>query len=434
MNARGGWGTAGFILLGLAWALPMTPPQDQNVDPVGRLRDRINAGQVTLSFDSVTGFLPSLLAALDIQPSSQGLVFSRTSLQTNLIAPWSPRAIYFNDNVYIGYVVDSPFLEISAINPGAGSVFYTLNQNPDTVVIQAEGQTCLMCHDSRLVTGGVPGVMVRSVIPDRNGYPITVLGRGATTDRTPMSERLGGWYVTGSVPAIHAGNRAVPELNHEIFDKERYRAEFERSDERQVNSLTGRFDTSPYLTEHSDVVALLVLTHQTRVHNLITLTGEAVREALRRQRSVELTTGVKVEAGTLLPAARAVVVGAVDRLVDAMLFAEAAPLGGPIEGSTSFTREFEQRGPLDSRGRSLRQFDLNGRLFLFPLSFLIYSDAFDVLPPLAKDMIYAGVEDLLVTGTDPRRFPHLSPEVRSAIHEILVETKPEFAEYVKSKN
>ena len=73
-------------------------------DPIARLQSQLDAGEIALAHDSLLGYLPALLKTLRIPVSSQGLVFSRTSLQTDKITPWSPRAIYFNDDVYIGYV------------------------------------------------------------------------------------------------------------------------------------------------------------------------------------------------------------------------------------------------------------------------------------------------------------------------------------------
>lgn len=168
-------------------------------DPVGRLQRQIDSGAVTLEFDRAWGYLPSVLKALGIPVSSQGLVFSKTSLQLDRIAPWSPRALYFNENVYVGWVQGGPILELASVDPTLGTVFYSLPQEPSPRPRFArEGSTCLVCHDSSSITGGVPGLIVRSVVPDKYGYSMAAVHDGPTTDRTAIASRWGGWYVTGT--------------------------------------------------------------------------------------------------------------------------------------------------------------------------------------------------------------------------------------------
>ena len=409
-------------------SLAFQAPDTEFVDPIVRLEARIAAGETRLAFDPAQGIPRSLLDALEIPPSSQGLVFSRTSLQTDRVSPWSPRAIYFTDDIYVGFVQESPFLEIASIDPDGGAVFYTLIQEEREVpTFQTETTACLMCHDSRSITGGVPGVMVRSVLTDRFGYMVTPVHEGAMSDRTPMEQRLGGWYVTGSIGTTpHAGNSMAPELSHEISDAKRYLSEFDMAAGRSVHDLSDRFDPEPYLSGHSDLVALLVLAHQTRVHNLITLAHEATRDALRDQDAVLRTTGRAPPEGGLLPTARMRIDGAVDRLLGEMLFEREARLGGPISGTSGFADDFMARGPADSRGRSLRDLDLDRRLFRYPLSFLIYSDAFDALPEVVKITLYERLRAVTDGEDQSERFQHLSEADRSAIREILEETKPEF--------
>lgn len=397
-------------------------------DPVARLRDRIAAGEVTLAYDTLRGYLPALLEALEIPASSQALVFSRTSLQTDRIAPWTPRALYFNDEVYVGWVQDSPILEIASIHPREGAVFYTLDQtDPDAARFQHETTTCLMCHESRAVTGGVPGLIVRSVLSDRLGYPITSIHEGTTTDRTPLEERWGGWYVTGSTGGgAHAGNRHAPVLSHEVGDRRRYLAEMELEGDAEVTDLDGRFYVEPYLTPHSDLVAIMVLTHQAQVHNLITLVQEEVTKALRTEEMALRARGGEPPEGGHLPATLSHVEGPVERLVQALLFVKEAPLSGPMKGTSGFAEEFSARGPVDDLGRSLRDLDLERRLFRHPMSFLIYSDAFEALPDLAKRTVARRLGEVLRGKDASPAFQHLDADDRRAILEILEATKPGF--------
>ena len=61
-------------------------------DAVSKLQQRLEDGTHQLEFDKDHGYLKSVLAALDISPSSQMLVFSKTSFQPRQISPSTPRA------------------------------------------------------------------------------------------------------------------------------------------------------------------------------------------------------------------------------------------------------------------------------------------------------------------------------------------------------
>lgn len=391
---------------------------DSSRDPMARLHADILAGRRALTWDSTRGYLPSLLHELQIPVSSQVLVFSRTSLQTDRIAPWTPRAIYFNDDVYVGFVQESPILEIAAVNPTTGGVFYTLAQTArEQATANRESMTCLMCHQSRGATGGVPGFMVLSTLADRMGYPMTGVHEGTTTDATPHRQRYGGWYVTGQVGANgHAANRYADKLNHEVADKVAYRSAFAEAPTAEKQNFAQVFDTAAYLSGQSDVVALMVLTHQTVVHNRITAVHEAAREAAMSA----VSTGGAPD--TVTPRLR----GAVENLARAMLFIGEAPLTAKVQGSTTFSADFTRRGPFDKQGRTLRAFDLEKRLFRYPMSFLIYSESFDALPPTAKREVYARLWTLLL-GRDPLPDVQMPASDRSAIADILTATKPDFA-------
>lgn len=397
--------------------VPLSVRADSSRDPMALLQADLAAGRKTLAWDSAHGYLPALLKALDIPVSSQLFVFSRTSLQTDRIAPWTPRAVYFNDDVYVGFVQESPILEIGAVNPTTGGVFYTLPQTHEKASVNRESMTCLMCHQSRSATGGVSGFMVLSTLADRMGYPMIGVHDGTTSDATPHKQRYGGWYLTGQVGANgHAANRYASKLNHEVSDKAAFRATFANAPTEEKQNLAALFDTTAYLTGQSDVVALMVLTHQTVVHNRITALHEAAKEAAM---SAVSTGG---SADTVTPRLR----GAVENLARSMLFIGEAPLTAKVQGSTTFAADFTKRGPFDKQGRTLRTFDLEKRLFKYPMSFLVYSAAFDALPPTAKREVYARLWTLLL-GRDPLPDVQIAAQDRAAITEILSATKPEFA-------
>ncbi len=107
-----------------------------------------------------------------------------------------------------------------------------------------------------------------------------------------------------------------------------------------------------------------------------------------------------------------------------MLFADEAKLEDPIEGVSTFTRTFPERGPRDKAGRSLRDFDLKTRMFRYPLSYMIYSEAFDGMPEYDRDRIWRRIYDVLTGKDTAGKFARLSAEDRKAVIEIVRETKP----------
>lgn len=398
-------------------------------DPVAELSERIESGERVLSRDPDFGYLPSVLEALDIPLSSQILVFSRTSLQVDVIAPWAPRAIYFNDDIYVGYTVDGLVLEIASVDPDGGSVFYTIDQREDDVVLRQDDLTCNGCHETGM-TGGVPGVLMRSYLTDRMGNTVTPIQERPVDDRTPMEKRFGGWYVTGSNTVPHAGNVRAEEMTHEIDQPDDYLEEFDVHAGGNLTSLEGRFDGSFYPGEGSDIVALLVLAHQTRAHNLITIAAEVAGEAEQERRLLSLGASGEVSESDLPSSTLDKVDFAVEQLVRGMLFYRAEPIG-QVEGSSAYASDFSAPGPRDSKGRSLRDFSLDGRIFEHPMSFLVYSDAWDALPAMVKRRAYTRIHEILTGGDDPD-FPLLDDTTRRRIFEILVDTKPEFASFIEA--
>jgi hypothetical protein len=135
-------------------------------DPVGRLGQQLSDGEEKLEFEPEHGYLISVLRKLNIPVTSQSLVFSRTSLQAERISPRSPRALYFNDDVYVGWIPNAPLMEFASVDPKLGTVFYTLDQEQvGTPRLERRTTDCVLCHDGAS-TGGVPGLMLRSVYPD----------------------------------------------------------------------------------------------------------------------------------------------------------------------------------------------------------------------------------------------------------------------------
>lgn len=390
----------------------------QNV--ISRLEGRLGAGKARLAHEESFGYLRSLLRELNVPQSSQTLVFSKTSFQRNRISPRTPRALYFNDDVYVGYCHLGDVLEISAVDPRLGTVYYTLEQSQDRKPpFVRQGDNCLLCHGSTQ-TQGVPGHLVRSTLPDSNGFPLLAAGTYRIDHTSPLKNRWGGWYVTGTHgKQTHLGNLIV--RGRQVPDP------IDNAAGLNVTSLGERVSRSAYLTDHSDIVALMVLEHQAEGHNLLTRAAFQTRQALHQEAALNREIGKPADYRWDSTLVRIKAAG--DPLVKYLLFADEAALTDRIRGTSGFAEEFVRRGPRDGKGRSLRDFDLERRLFKYPCSYLIYSASFDALPDSVKEYVLRRIWDVL-NGRDPaREFAHLSAADRQAILEILLETRPNLPGY-----
>ncbi len=394
---------------------PISYSQSTPSNAVARLQVEIERGQRTLDFDPKFGWLPSLLDALSISRDSQLLVFSKTSLQLDRIAPRTPRALYFNDDAYVGYCRAGQMLEISVADPKLGAVFYSLDQRqaPAPKIVR-QTETCLQCHGTAQ-TNHVPGHIVRSVFADARGFPLLAEGTHRVDHRTPIENRWGGWYVTGnSGAASHLGNLVVR-------DPKRPRP-WNDSGDQNLADLSDRISTADYLTSHSDLVALLVFEHQTHLQNLLTQANFAAQQAL--QYEAEFNRALGEPASNRLGSTQRRIESAGEKLVEGLLMVDEAPLAAPFVGNSGFAERFSQLGPADRQGRSLRDLDLSSRLFKRPCSYLIYSPAFDELPAEMKHFVVGRLREVLA-GRGGEKYRHLTQSDRQAILEILTDTKPD---------
>ena len=380
-------------------------------DPIAKLEQRLERGEVTLDYEPGHGYLRSVLKALQVPLSSQTLVFSKTSFQYPRISPDHPRALYYNDDVYVGQVHGGKSLEFVSFDPMQGAIFYVMDEHQvQHPRFERSELDCIQCHVAAS-TKGIPGVMLRSVYTNPSGTQAAQTPQFITGQESPIKDRWGGWYVTGTVGGqTHLGNAILP-VNATAD-------ELDKTSGANLTDLRSRLDVSAYLTGTSDVVAHLVLAHQTQMHNLITLTNYQTRLALYADQQK------KVPEGTISDAARKQFQRPSDQLVKYILFANEAPLSEAVEGNSTFAQEFTARSPRDSQGRSLRDFDLHKRIFKYPCSYLIYSEAFDSIPSPAKDYIYQRMFEILSGREQSPEFASLSGGDRRAILEILVATKP----------
>ncbi len=386
---------------------------------VSKLQSRLESGELKLEYHDQLGYLAALLEALDVPVASQMLVFSKTSLQRQRISPRTPRAIYFNDDVYVGFCQSGDVLEISAVDPQLGAVFYTLDQKTTNQArVQRQTDSCLVCHSSSR-TDGVPGHVIRSLFVDPGGQPVLSAGSYSVDHSTPLEQRWGGWYVTGTHGSqTHMGNL--------IIRGQDVPRPFENADGQNVTQLNDRLAIDKYLSPHSDIVALMVLEHQALVHNRLTKANFAARQAL--QYDVEIKRALGESQGKRMESVTRRIQSAGDDLVEALLLVDEARLTEPIRGTSDYANTFSQRGPRDQQGRSLRDLDLQRRLFKYPCSYLIYSSAFDGLPAEMKEYVWQRLWDVL-SNSNEARFEHLSPDDCRAIIEILRATKSDLPPY-----
>ena len=131
-------------------------PQDR----FSRLKAEIESGRLALDTSSEKAALESLLRALEVPASSQTLVYSATSLQKGLINARNPRALYFNDDTYVGYVPGGR-IEIASLDPELGGIFYLLDRPREGRPPRAlRERNCMNCHAPPYL-GEIPALVHR---------------------------------------------------------------------------------------------------------------------------------------------------------------------------------------------------------------------------------------------------------------------------------
>ncbi|MFO1499187.1 MAG: hypothetical protein U1G07_12460 [Verrucomicrobiota bacterium] len=365
---------------------------------VAQLNQRLALRQATLSLDDQHGYLPSLLRELQIPPSSQMLVASKTSPNRHFISPKNPRALYYNDQAAVAYVPGAPLLEVAASDPKLGAVFYTLDQKLSAQPRLVRDDRCLECHAS-VKTLNIPGFLVRSFRTEDDGE-VDLLSGKVVTHRTPLAERWGGYYVTGTHgDQTHLGNLFGPDAHTRHEKDPRVNG--------NITNLATFLQTRNFLGAGSDIVALLVFDHQEQMENLLTRLSYETIAAQHRGDDLRPT----------YPAAEAV--------LKYLLFTDEAILTAPVQGTSTFAQWFESNGPKDGAGRSLRQLDLQTRLFKFPCSYLIYSPSFQGLPAGAKLHLWRRLAQILAGEDKSPDFQKIPPQTKQAIQQILTETHPD---------
>ena len=390
-------------------------------DPLSLLLARIEAGEVKL--DELTGkpLVDRLLKELEIPVSSQTLVFTQTSLQRKMVNPGNPRAMYFNEDIYLGWMPGGR-VEVASVDPDVGMVFYFQRElGKSSGPLFSREKRCLGCHAGS-ATNFLPGLLGRSVFPDQNGRSVKGISSFARVSHSvDFRERWGGWYVTGQqhgslkhmANAIATrGNRGV-ELDREAGGRVQF-------------DLSSFFPSQAHLNGGSDLLAMLAHDHQISAHYYINEAQYKVRQALHdnqkdpnsgREALADLKSSSRLEAAD-----------GVRHLLHYLTFADEAPMSGePVAGGDDYLKTFQANRRETANGRSLKDLDMTDRLLKYRVSWMIYSKAFDGMPLAARQEVYHQLHTILTAPTAPEGYEHLEPEEKKALYDILRETKPELA-------
>lgn len=392
------------------WDMPPLRYSDTAAtDPLAVLAAGAAPGMVPTDAKTPLDRLRAVLKLLDVPEESQVLVFSKTSKQIPLIHPGNPRCLFFNENSYVGYVPGGD-IEVITHDPVLGAVFYLIGggNEPQTLRISRDTSQCLSCHGTAR-TESVPGVLVRSVFPDASGQPLFAQGSFLIDHSSSIRERWGGYYVTGQSSLPHLGNRTFEETPDRVFPEKPV----------QLASVEGRIDTSRYLRNTSDIVALMVLEHQCHVHN--TMASAAVNYRRMRWLQQSLDPAADPDEGS----AGRYADEAAERIVKLLLFENEAELGEDgIAGDPAYQDAFLRRFSKTKDGRSLADFNLYDRLFKHRCSYMIYSAAFRALPERIRSAVMIQLRDILASEPSPENHPDFKSSSRRRIASILSETLP----------
>jgi len=379
------------------WTLPAN-------DRFTRLHHQIESGQVTLPTENDRAFLSDLLRRLQVPESSQLLVSSTTSLQKRLINPRNPRAIYFNEDTYVGYVPRGQ-IEVASLDPELGTILYSFDRIRTGQVPHVKRDAgCMNCHSPRYLDD-IPALVIESVVPGMTGGGEKAFRRQQSGHGVRLEDRFGGWIVTGAPDSWqHWGNIVM---------------EYDASGRHERHVHPGElFDFNHYLAPTSDILPHLLHEHQVGFVNRALHASYAFREWR--------TTGMADNGKLPAEETECVLEALATPLVDYLLFADEVPLpSGGILGDPLFKAAFLTNKRLSQDGHSLKDLNLEHRLFQNRCSYMIYSVAFTGLPTALKERVYLQLQRALADDP-PTRFSYLPQDERRRIRRILSETISEF--------
>jgi hypothetical protein len=366
-------------------------------DPFTRFKAEVESGRLQLDQSGEKAFLKSLLRVLDVPPESQVLVFSTTSLQIEIISARNPRALYFNEELYVGFIPGGK-IEVISLDPELGGIFYIfpIPRAGDKLQAERSGR-CMNCH-SGSESRYIPGLVLESVVPGPTGGTLDAFRRDETGHQIPYDQRFGGWYITGQGAMSNHWGNLIGRMRDGAISK-------------QVVEPGQRFDFSKYPVQTSDLLAHLLLEHQAGFVN-------RVLEATYRTRSL-----LHESAGRLTIAQNEELDSQARDLARYLLFADEPPLpSSGIQGDAAFKKAFLANRRLALNGASLKDLDLRDRLFANRCSYMIYSPIFGALPAEIKSRVARELASALQETNNT--YPHLPAEEKQTIRVILKETVP----------
>lgn len=376
------------------------PPHNYRTRPLTdrftRMINDFESGKIPLDRSSEKAFVLSLLKALGVPATSQMLVFSTTSLQLSLISPATPRALYFNEDIYVGYVIGGR-IEIVSLDPELGGIYYIFDIPREAGPLRFErSERCMNCHAGD-DTGHVPGLVIKSVVPGPRGGSLTAYRLGETGHAVPFEQRFGGWYVTGNHGITnHWGNLTGRFAEGRLI--------------KIPNPPGERFDWARYPVATTDILPQILHEHQAGFVNRVV-------EAAYRAR-----TALFVSNGKLTPALEAELDEQAKILTRYLLFADEAPLPGKVEGEAAYITDFSKTRRATKSGVSLKDFDLQTRLFKHRCSYMIYSPVFTSLPAPMKQRVYQRLNVALDLKRADKEFAYLPAAEKQTIRDVLITT------------
>ncbi len=362
------------------------------------LKQDLESGRLSLDRSSEKAFLLSLLQALQVPASSQMLLFSTTSLQLSLINPGNPRALYFSDDIYVGYIPGGK-IEIISLDPELGGIFYIFSIPRGDQQISVERATrCMNCHVAD-ETQHVPGLVIKSVVPGPSGGSLTAYRIGQSGHQIPLSERFGGWYLTGADRFTNHWGNVIGKLSPQGLSTQKVTAGM-------------RFSYARYPVASSDILPQLLHEHQAGFVN-------RVLEAGYRARTISFLN----QNGQLNEQQAAELDAQAEAVVKYLLFADETPLPkGGVMGLPEFNKDFSAQARKTAQGLSLRDLELKTRLFKYRCSYMIYSPVFQGLLPDMKQRIYKRLGKALDVRTPDQDYAYLPEAEKRVIRQVLLET------------
>ena len=344
-------------------------------DPFTKIIPLLHNGQIKLDHSSELNFLKSLLKELNIPESSQLQLFSTTSLQLGLINPSNPRSLYFNESIYIGYIPGGK-IEVISIDPEHGAVFYIFKvpskKQPLTIT---PTKRCMNCHADRELSG-IPGLIIKSVLPGVNGGSLDSYRTGQPGHDVPYKDRFGGWYITDLLdPADHSN--VLGFYKNGTIEKKNVLALQKKS-------------THLFPNSNSEVLTHLIFDHQAGFVNRAIKSNYLLRLTQLPDNLDEHQLNFKKS---------------ISDLVKYSLFDKEPNLSLKINQNSHFKTDFLITPHKLKTGESLRELDLKTRLFKYRCSFMLFSDFFKNNPPEIKKVVYKEIKQNLLSET-----PILNPE------------------------